>query len=373
MNGYPYSQPRAPYPQASNASMMDLSADGLGAFDMAHGQSLDDIVTSNDKANRRRSMPVYNGPPMQMASPDSRRFSSMNFGDPSNQTMEEFQFDISTAAMDGILSTASFPRSSAELQANGLPAADLAINTQFSSANPDSPFSTVPNPGSAYASPLQHNGSLDMALSPYPSSIPMPLDMLPADMNMFPSSAFGPSMMDSPVHQEFSPHPATTRDSSSNGNNNGNKTNNMTNKSIPMHPADHQYRSGSSNATPDTRPGGSTRHNSQDQNTMRSASRSQSETQSSSKGAAQQMSQASLKNQEPVQLPPGQELSQEQYDQASYTTAKFSWPAPPGGFPSTKDKNPHMKTQFKNAYSSTGFDMLGVLVSPSLCRSNHAS
>jgi hypothetical protein len=24
--------------------------------------------------------------------------------------------------------------------------------------------------------------------------------------------------------------------------------------------------------------------------------------------------------------------------------------------------NPHMKTQFKNAYSSTGFDMLGVLV-----------
>lgn len=43
----------------------------------------------------------------------------------------------------------------------------------------------------------------------------------------------------------------------------------------------------------------------------------------------------------------------------------FNWEAPEGGWPSTMINRPHMQTsQYKNAYSSTGFDMLSVLVCP---------
>jgi hypothetical protein len=41
----------------------------------------------------------------------------------------------------------------------------------------------------------------------------------------------------------------------------------------------------------------------------------------------------------------------------------FKWEAPEGGWPSTMVGRPHTQTTYKNAYSSTGFDMLGVLVS----------
>lgn len=40
----------------------------------------------------------------------------------------------------------------------------------------------------------------------------------------------------------------------------------------------------------------------------------------------------------------------------------FSWEAGKGGWPSTLINRPHMQTSYKNAYSSTGFDMLAVLV-----------
>jgi len=40
----------------------------------------------------------------------------------------------------------------------------------------------------------------------------------------------------------------------------------------------------------------------------------------------------------------------------------FSWEPMEGGWPSTMVGRPHMQSAYKNAYSSTGFDMLGVLV-----------
>ena len=40
----------------------------------------------------------------------------------------------------------------------------------------------------------------------------------------------------------------------------------------------------------------------------------------------------------------------------------FAWETPEGGWPSTMVGKPHMDSVYKNAYSSTGFDMLGVLV-----------
>ena len=60
MNGYPSYPPRQ-YPLSNNtgSTMMDMAGDGMQNFDIVSGQSLDDIVSQNEKANRRRSMPVY--------------------------------------------------------------------------------------------------------------------------------------------------------------------------------------------------------------------------------------------------------------------------------------------------------------------------
>ena len=258
---------------------MDMSGDDLdAAFAMGQGQSLDDIVSSNDKANRRRSMPVYGGNQMAVNSPDGRRFSSMNFGGPGNSAMDDFQFDMSATGMDAMLPTATFPRTTAELQNDRLPATDLAINTQFSQANANSPFSNVANVvnvanvangGSAYASPMQHNGSLDMDMTPYPNDLPMPLDMtdpmslLPNDINMFPNSAFSPAMMDSPVAQDFGT-PQTS----------GPQDNSMAMQSRE------NVRSESSSVTPRLHPNMPTRTNSQDQKGMLSDSRSRSDSRS---------------------------------------------------------------------------------------------
>lgn len=324
------------------------------AFAMGQGQSLDDIVSSNDKADRRRSMPVYPGNQMGMNSPDSRRFSSMNFGGPSSAAMDDFQFDMSAAGMDAILPTATFPRTTGEMQNDRLPATDLAINTQFSQPNANSPFSTVANGGSAYASPLQPNSSLDMDMSPYPNGLPMSLDMndpmsmLPNDMNMFSTSAFGPAMIGSPVAQDFgTPRTSVPQD-----------------HSMGMQGREN-FKSESSSATPRVHGAMPSRSSSQDQKGMLSDSRSRSNSQSNLRHLSQdatQMSKQSMRNQEPIRLPPEHQIPQHRYEEASFNKNNFPWQTPSGGFPSTKDSNPHMKTQFKNAYSSTGFDMLGVLM-----------
>ncbi|KAF2443969.1 hypothetical protein P171DRAFT_22733 [Karstenula rhodostoma CBS 690.94] len=354
MNGYPYPQARGPFAQQqSNANpIMHLPGDDLdAAFAMGHGQSLDDIVSSNDKANRRRSMPVYAANQMDMNSPDARRFSSMNFGGPANAAMDDFQFDMSAPGMDAMLPTAAFPRTSGELQNDRVPAADLAINTQFSQPNPNSPFPNVANAAPAYASPLQHNGSLDMDMSPYPNGLPMSLDMndpmamLPNDMNMFQNNAFAPTMMNSPVAQDFGGPPT----------------------SAPQDPnvsmaSPGNFRSESSSATPNVHSNLPTRSGSQTESQPRGASRSNSHNPQHPSQNATQMSKQSLANQEPIQLRPEHEIPQQRYEEASYAKNNLPWATPPGGFPSTKDRNPHMNTQFKDAYSSTGFDMLGVLM-----------
>ncbi|KAL5396987.1 hypothetical protein PMIN06_013020 [Paraphaeosphaeria minitans] len=351
MNGYPYPQSRGPFAQQqSNANpIMDLSGDDLDAtFAMSGGQSLDDIVSSNDKANRRSSMPVYAGNQMNMNSPDSRRFSSMNFGGPGNAAMDDFHFDMSAAAMDAMLPTAAFPRTSSELQNDRVPAADLAINTQYAQPNPNSPFA---NAGSAYASPLQHNGPLEMDMSPYPGAMPMPLDMndpmgmLPNDMNMFPNSAFGPTMMNSPVAQDFGAPPTSAPQDSNVG------------MAAPAH-----FRSEPSSTTPNVHSNMPTRTGSQAESQPRSHSRSNSHNPQIPSQNGTQMSKQSLANQGPIQLEPEHQVPQQRYEEASFTKNNFPWVTPAGGFPSTKDRNPHSQTQFKNAYSSTGFDMLGVLM-----------
>lgn len=354
MNGHGYPYPARQYPGApSGPAMMDLAGDAINGFDMVEGQSLDSIVAQNDNENRRRSMPVYaRAAQINMGSPDTRRLSMMNFGDPNGGDMDEFQFNMSGATMDGMMrASAAYPRTTADMQNDRLPVADLAINTQFQGQN--SPYSNMAAPGSAYASPMHQKSTLDMDMGSYPSAMSMAPDMddsfnmMSTDMNMFPGSQFNTSMLGSPVNQDFvGPSNAPSQDNSGSSMQRPEpfKNPSMGNVSEP--------RSGASSFP--------SRTGSQDQSSMRSNSRPLSEKRSST-SVPTRMSLASPNAQQPVGQDGALDLSKDT-TKKQYENSKFPSSVPPGGFPSTMHSNPHMKTQFKNAYSSTGFDMIGVLV-----------
>lgn len=354
MNGYPY--PSRPYPGNGPAMMESMRRDGMHNYDMDEGQSLDQIVSQNDKVEhfRRRSMPVFANTrtqQIQMGSPDNRRLSMLNFGDPGDA--DDFQFDMQAAGMEAMMrNNPTFPRTTREMQSDRNSAADLTINTQFQGQN--SPYSTMHAPGSAYASPMHQNAALDLDMSPYPNGISMAMDMddslnmMPTDMNMFQNNHFTNSIMDSPIHQEFiGPMPAASQ---------GN--------SIPKLQSQDHFKRPSLSNTPEARSstsGDPSRTSSQERQSMRSVSRPQGEKHPSSRTSVPtQMSLKSLENQQPVAQEPGQDLPKEKMNHIN--NFRLPWTPPAGGFPSTMHSNPHMKTEFKNAYSSTGFDMLGILV-----------
>jgi len=356
MNGYPY--PSRPFRGGSNgSSMMNMAPEGINRFDGVEGQSLDSIVTQNDKENRRRSMPVYRGASqMGMSRPDAGRM--MSFGEPNNGgNMDEFQFDMSNAAMDGMMrNNTAFPQTTGDMQNDRLPTADLAISTRFQGQN--SPFSTMAAPGSAYASPMHQKGSLDMDIS-YSNGMNMSMDMddslgmMPTDMNLFSTNQFNAPMLDSPINQDMvGPLPAPSQD------------NHLSSMQCPE-----QFNNESMSNTPEARSGGPgflSRTGSQDQHSMRSISRPQSE-QHSSTSVPTRLSLASLEHQKPIAQDPAVDMSEETIKK-KLNNSNLPFSTPSGGFPSTMHANPHMKTQFKNAYSATGFDMLGVLV----CLSIHS-
>lgn len=315
MNGYP-SFPQRPFPANNNGpNMMDMSGDGMN-FGAADGQSLDDIVAQNDKANRRKSMPVYGGMPMQMDSPDPRRLSMMDFGNAGAGNLDDFQFNMQPGAgMDGMMrGGTAYPRTSSEMQNDRVPTTDLAINTQFSNQN--SPFPTMQAPGSAYASPLHPSVSLDMDMaSPYPNTMSVPLDindpslaMMGADMNMFSGTQFPTPMMDSPINQDFvGPMPPLTDPGATS-----------------LQPTDH-FGNRAMSATSDTRSSLPTRTNSQEQSSTRSSSRPQSEQHQTPKNLQNHIPSAPVPSQDPAAMPPQQDISSD-----TFPNIKFPWTTPPG-------------------------------------------
>jgi PAS domain-containing protein len=425
MNAYGYANAPYPDPSTNGAAIMDLTDADLNAYASGiEGQSLDDIVSQNDKANRRQSMPVYTRTPsqhqqhhqqqqhhqhhphhqhpsMHMTSP-TRSLSMMNFGDPNGASMDDFAFDMaSTTSMDNMMRNNTFPRPTSDMHPDRMPGADLVIKTQFSNAT--SPFSTMAAPGSTYASPMHANAELDMSMSPFPNPMNMPLDMddslgmMQSDMNMFSNTQFNPSMMESPVNTNPNPNtnpvnqgtdfigplPAPQKGSNMVGQHqfggmqpqNQQQQSQNQNQNHVQHQIQNRahghFNSPSMSGTPDGRSGPSgpslpSRQNShgqgQGQGQSRSSSRQQSEQRhdTNNGASATQLSLSSLENQKPIALDPTKDLPKEELDRIK--NMKLPWQEPPGGFPSMMNSNPHMKTQFKNAYSSSGFDMLGVLM-----------
>jgi hypothetical protein len=350
MNSYP-TFPQRPFPLQNNAAnMMAMSGDAMD-YGMVGEQSLDEIVTQNDKSSRRKSMPVYGGVPMQMGTADPRRMSMMDFNDGSGN-LNNFQFNYQTGAadMDGMMRAGpSYSSNPDDLPTDRGPGADLAINTQFPTQN--SAFPNMQTTGSSYASPLHPNLSMDMDMdltSPFPNAMSMPLDMndpslaiMGTDMNMFPNAQFTPQMMDSPINQDFTaPIPAPLPETIN----------------TAIRPVD-QFGTASITTTSDAPPPIHSRAGSQDQSVSRSISRTHSDSKTTPQSTQGHISPPDPTNQKTIQMTAHQDGTADTFAQL-----KFPWTVPTGGFPSTMTSNPHMNTQFKNAYSSTGFDMLGVLV-----------
>ncbi|KAF1928985.1 white collar-1 transcript variant 2 [Didymella exigua CBS 183.55] len=369
MNGYPYSSQPYADGTSNGGGLMDLGGGDMSAYGPGsiEGQSLDDIVSQNDSVNRRRSMPVYARQPqqphqqphqqpiIQMTSP-TRSLSIMNFGDPNGGSLDDFAFDMSASGMEQMMRSNTFPRPTADMQ----PGADLAVKTQFSNAA--SPFSTMAAPGSNYASPIHASADLDMGMSPYPNGMNMSLDMddslnsmMQSDMNMFGNNHFNPQMMDSPVNINptpinpgtdfIGPLPAPRRASNMNCG---------------------HFKSPSMSNTPDGRSGPSlpSRQNSHGQQDQSRSSREQSQhgqrPDTSNANSATQLSLSSLENQRPIAQDPTENISHDNLEHIK--NKKLPWQEGPGGFPSLMHPKPHTEIQFKNAYSSSGFDMLGVLM-----------
>lgn len=403
--------------QDANMMMMDQEA-LLGGS----GQSLDDIVNQNAKLIRRQSMPQTFGSNAQH--PDMRRISMMDYGSSSpGAHSNNYQFDTSTA-MDqsgyghgGMTPTASNNQQRPSMSRPGS-VADLSLDTGY--INSSQAYGSMMPPNSAYARSPAPN-ALDMSMgSPYiDASMAMNMDYgvdqglgnsMPGDAMM--ANVYGQQNYNQPSSSHTPMHgPSST----AHGTPLSGKTMTPDHGGQSVH---QQYGGSTSGGTPNT-----VRHQSRPQSLhvpdMNSPAHGASPlSQPPMLVQSQMMPQSSPQNPQPQHSPPHQSLQQQQShlqrpqlvqqqhntSSASFTPPAqrshsgnsepgpaqgqhpefdpgttnhvpssgtpynpnnqgFAWDAPEGGWPSTMTGKPHMSSVYKNAYSSTGFDMLGVLVS----------
>jgi hypothetical protein len=309
----------------------------MGGFVLDDEQAFDDMAAQDeDKANRRKSVPVYAGAPMHANSTmDSRRFSLMPFGNGATVDIGDFQFDPHAGAQmgGGLMSNSAYA-------GNDFQNERLQINTHF--APQDSHFANLHTPASAYTSPLDPNVSLGLDMhSSYPGdpSLQMHLNdpsmaIMQNDMNMFSGTQFQPSMLAPPIAPGFlAPGPPPGSDA----------------PAADLQGFD-QYRDQSLATTPEV-PSGMTSHtNSDEQSTSLSRPRS-----------AQLPPQATLQNRMPVQGP------QPDYPIESFAQMQMHayLKANKKEFPSTEiegGKTHVTMERFRDAYSVSRFDMMGCLV-----------
>ncbi|KAF2084495.1 hypothetical protein K490DRAFT_48836 [Saccharata proteae CBS 121410] len=318
---------------------------------MVGGQSLDDIVNQNSKAMRRRSVPLhYQNQNGQSMDNDPQRVSMMEFSgaSPGGQ-LEGFPFDPSTGTgtdMETMMRNGSTygRQHSGGVQTRRPSMGDLNINTHFAGHRSPYAVTSMAPSGSAYASPLAPHGGLDVNItSPYVTSgLSMSMEMgdpsmnsmAPdvASMNLFDQPQFASPIMGSPIPQDFNASMQGPSNDSRMGGSLGNMDMNITSDSKPgLTPARTDSRERSANSS----------NRQQDQSSSRTP----------------------ILTTEGASGPRGPDPpSKIERNQQSGRDGQFPWQTPPGGFPSSMHDRPHMESQFRNAYSSTGFDMLGVLM-----------
>jgi len=370
----------------SNGNLMQMGQDGLIGNNSYGGQSLDEIVTQNANVMRRLSIPSQQqqyGASQQAVDANLRRVSMMEFGgqvSPSG-SLGGFQFNTGAQMDHGGMTSGN--GTTARMRHQGSNSAGnsrrqshtdhLAINTHFVNASGD--FN-----GMAYSSPMHTQSGFDMAMqSPYiDNAFGMQMDFGVdqnlnngagidlSQMNMFAQPQYHQNMMASPTQHSGSPS-----------------------TSLPAQGPTQESATASRMSTSHSAHSGST-ENAQRMLSTESTQVSDSLSSPQHSGGVTPMNQRIPGSAQPTQTTTGFQ-GQPQHPQAESAQDQllhngsqqydgvngplpinitghnpnnqgFKWQAQEGGWPSTMVKKPHMQTSYKNAYSSTGFDMLSVLV-----------
>ena len=365
--------------------MMMMAQEGMG------GRTLDDIVNQNAKMMRRQSMPQTfgSGSPHPHVNPEMRQMSMMEYptSTASGGQLSNFEYDTSagmdqTDIMSGGITTAQEQHRRVQA-ARRQSADDLSLRTAaFASGSQN--FNPMISSNSAYASPVHSQGGMDMSMdSPYLESRPgMNIDYAmdqnfndsmggnAMQMNMYNQAQFNQSALSSPMPQQGTPHSGHVSSHTAGGNSSihsqygnqsGSSSNTLRQLSRPrsLHVSD--ISSPAQGASPMSAPPQSTKP----QNFP-------AQGQHANSGFPRQPQNPTPGSQQDRGMHVGQ--SQEHFDgingpvpanssNFNPNNQGFPWGNPKGGWPSTMVGRPHMQSAYKNAYSSTGFDMLGVLVS----------
>ncbi|QIX00977.1 hypothetical protein AMS68_006494 [Peltaster fructicola] len=325
------------------------------------GQSLHDIVNQNAKVIRRQSMPQGYGTSSNLDNPDMRRISMANFTGASS--MGDFTFDPNAAMMSGDAQNSGQRRSR-----------DLALNTSFGNTTPA--YASMMPSNSAFASPAHPGSALDMQMnSPFVDptmgmqmdyGIEQDMNNDQLGMNMYNQNQFNSNAMASPMQQQQlaqgTPNSIRGQDNLSGGQQSGMSTQ-YSRQSEQSNLNRHLSRAQSMTAQELSSP---MQHNDHGGSAHTSLSNSHQHANSGFVGQPQHPVQGSAQDR-------GMHLPSNRYDglngpvpvnPANYNPNNqgFAWEQPEGGWPSTMVGKPHMQSAYKNAYSSTGFDMLGVLM-----------
>ena len=217
----------------------------------------------------------------------------------------------------------------------------MTLNPLF--GNDNNPYAAMPPPGAAYTSSLLQDTSMNMDMTgTYPSDMSMPMDINDSSMAMmgndmaifsggqYPQDMSQGYMMTGPnplSHQStdrlqmLDPYQEALALQRNVGSAMSSGTSSQTHSSTPSQSRPPNDQSTTPNSLPGHIPG----------------------------PASRPLAPSTVPSQQEVVEP--------------FRRLKFPWTTPPEGFPSTMT-SPHVKTQFKNAYSSSGFDMLRALVCP---------
>ncbi|KAL9117518.1 MAG: hypothetical protein Q9187_005945, partial [Circinaria calcarea] len=201
---------------SQNAMMSMMVPGGMGDTGMAGGQTLDEIITQNNKEIQRRRSYQQHYNPTSNPTVDSRRSSMMEFGAGPTTELEGFQFDPApTPVPNGLVRGVGIAQRRLDSQrARRRQSGDgLALNTQFQTIG--SGFNGITQ------SPVYHHSlnpadplDLDVAGTYLPQSMGIDMDYstsrLDPDssgdimpMNIYSQASFASPLTTSPVHQHI--------------------------------------------------------------------------------------------------------------------------------------------------------------------------
>lgn len=397
--------------QSGPGSSMMMGSDTVDTTGMGGAQSLDDIVNQNAKMIRRQSLPQPYGGANNGMDEQLRRVSTMmefsGAGSPTGP-LDSFQFDPSAAlGQEGMMNAqGQMSHSTSSTHGRRSAGGNLSLNTSFAAGGP--PYSAMVPSGSNYRSPAHPNTALDMDISsPFmQSAMGMSMDygndpnfaMMSTGtppMNMYNQSQYHTPMMNSPMNASMTSSfrgPSQDPGNSgqdlrrpyelSKGRNSSESTQQAPSRqhSMGLHepspsggqnqhsqqtPSQNQQDCGQQHnhrftAQPQNPQSGS--H--QDKGVGRENNSNNNGSGNNNNGSGSSNSGGGNNNNNNNGSGNNNSVMNRGFNPDNYTPNNqgFDWEAPEGGWPSSMVGRPHTATEYKNAYSSTGFDMLSVLM-----------